>query len=442
VYLAHGSFQRELFSVPVDGSATAVVLNGPLVVGGGVGLPSASSEFLAITPDSRLVVYWAAQSSSSRADLFVAPIDGHAAAVRLNEPPGETVRSMALAPGGTRVVYIAGSLSTGNDLFSVPLDASSPPVRLHPPFTGSRGVALYTRSSLVFTPDGSRVLYLADAFQSDVFELFSAPVDGSSSPAQLSDFAVTGTVGEERHVGNLSKSVQVSADGLRAVFAASRIYSRVIDGAAPAIPLHPPLVPFQEILGLGVSPVSPIAVFGLESSDPTQLGRLYSAPLDGSTPPLELDDRLANAFSSVTPLFASGGARVIYSALQGPEGGVIQGGIRSVPVDGSSPALWLNPPSTGGFTANVSPDGNRVVFLSTAQPFDPVTWSVLIAPADGSSAAEMLNAPLPAGRIVLGLFPDPTGRRVLYTANRAEPDAFELFSDPIDPLSPPGFRHR
>src|SRR5436190_2372438 len=107
---------RELYSVPADGSAAPVKLNGALPAGGNVG---ATSKLFQITPDSARVVYGASDASPSVFALYSVPIAG-GVSVRLSGVSALTtngVEPFQIAPDGSRVVYVSNfelySVATG-----------------------------------------------------------------------------------------------------------------------------------------------------------------------------------------------------------------------------------------------------------------------------------------------------------------------------------------
>ncbi|MEQ1895538.1 MAG: hypothetical protein ABL998_23610, partial [Planctomycetota bacterium] len=79
-----------------------------------------------------------------------------------------------------RILYRADPAISGvYDLFSAPVDASEPPSQLSPPLSGGRDVWDFR-----IAPDG-RVLYRADQAVDDRFELFGVPVDGGQPAVRL-----------------------------------------------------------------------------------------------------------------------------------------------------------------------------------------------------------------------------------------------------------------
>src|SRR5262249_95674 len=122
--------------------------------------------------------------------LWSVASDGSSAPLLLDSGQFTSVFSIRIAASGARAVFAAQSVASGPfELYSVPLDASAPAVRLHPPLASNRPVQ---SDSYALTADSTRVLYVADQDADDVFELWSAPIDGSSAPVKLNGALVAG----------------------------------------------------------------------------------------------------------------------------------------------------------------------------------------------------------------------------------------------------------
>lgn len=131
----------ELFGAPLDGSAPAALLNGTLKQRANV-----QADFQ-ITSDGLRVLYRASHEGANGLELFSASIVDGSGLSRLNLPfvPGRVVREFALGPDGRRAFYVAGvELQSGG-------------------------------SSLRFSPDSSRVFYIADQDTAGVHELYETP---------------------------------------------------------------------------------------------------------------------------------------------------------------------------------------------------------------------------------------------------------------------------
>ena len=105
----------ELYSVPLDGSASPVALNGALVSGGD--LATSLERCLQISPDSNFVVYVADQRVEELSELFLAPVDGGLEPSKLNWPLAQSgVAAFEITPDSGRVVFQATERSQVTEL--------------------------------------------------------------------------------------------------------------------------------------------------------------------------------------------------------------------------------------------------------------------------------------------------------------------------------------
>jgi len=305
-----------------------------------------------------------------------------------------------------------------------------------------------------FTPDGSRVLYLADQDQAGVRDLYSVPADISAPAVKLSASLTASSQGVSQY--------QVSADGARVVFSGfGGLYSVPVDGGAPSALLASSVSAFQitpdassvvflsgsapyELrlvpIGGGAGLVLDSSVNGLGSlvlgpdgeravytnkacagANCTQ--RVRSVRLDGSEAPLTLASVPLTVFELAVSADSS---RAVYrTQLSGSFNDLF-----SAPLDGSSAAVQLDPTSALGGTqfAQLSPDGARVVYTGNPGGGEPQLFSV---PTDGSASAVQLNPPLPQFGLILAFQITPDGARVVYRASQNVAQVYELFAVPI-----------
>jgi len=358
---------------------------------------------------------------------------------------GADVDTVRYSPDGSRAVYLTRG-SPPPQLFSVPADGSAPAVRLSadlpavfgpfpPSFeiastsaflaysTNTRmllGIALDGSSMALLnqgvlqyrvTPDGARVIQILDT--GTAFEVQSSPINGIGPIRVLATHPRT----------SVPFGLALSADGQRAVYVAdsARVFSVPLDGSAPALELgHGE----SGVSSVGISPDSSRVVFGALGSFEHHL---LSVPLDGSAPPVALEPDSLNGF---TFSFSPDGARVVFS-----EWGSDFVLLYSVPTDGSAPATRLNPGgglALSGQQYQVTPDGARVVYRD-----DRVLYAVPIA----GGPSEVLSGTLtPGGGVVDFQIPsDSLG--VVFRADKNTDEVFELFAVPFGgssfPLSGP-----
>lgn len=181
--LDHHGDDRELFSAPIDGSETSVLLNAPLPAGGEV-------LTFRITLDGTRAIYFAEQESVGTYELYSVPVLGGAAPVKLNAPlvAGGSVNTFELSPDGERLAYVADQEIDGeSQLYLAALDAGSPVIRLSDPAVTP--VVSGNSSTLEFVPDGSTLVYAS--FDAGV-RLHAVEVDGNRRTWRLDGPQVPG----------------------------------------------------------------------------------------------------------------------------------------------------------------------------------------------------------------------------------------------------------
>ncbi|MEQ1893202.1 MAG: hypothetical protein ABL998_11705 [Planctomycetota bacterium] len=276
---------RELYVVPTDASAAPRKLSGPIL--GPIYPPYfyyRGVRGLEPSPDRTRVVYRADQDSQST-ELYSVPLDGSAPAVRIS-PPAVTPRStqyFLISPDSNRVALLSSVGNFGgyvvSDLFSTPIDASGPAVQLNPPLVpgGSVGRPL-------FTPDSTRIVYIADQEVAGRYELYSVPSDGSSTPIQLNPPLGSGM--------RVLSTFALTADGNTVVFAAqtdadsgAELYSVPLEGGAATLLFDP--TAYNGVIEFVLTPDSRHVVCRAEE-DATFVIELFLVPLDGSAAPARL----------------------------------------------------------------------------------------------------------------------------------------------------------
>src|SRR6185503_5450319 len=169
-------FHHVTFSILATFQASApapqtVKLNDPLpepVVG--------SVEFMRVGSDR--CIYYASQDTFDR-ELYSVPFDGSGPPVKLNGPlNGSRIgRYPVLSADGSRVAFLAGGFSFAA-INAVPADGSSPAIALD-----SFEVEDINNFPLELSPDGAWVVYRQTETS---FDLSSARTDGSQPPIVLS----------------------------------------------------------------------------------------------------------------------------------------------------------------------------------------------------------------------------------------------------------------
>ncbi len=154
--------------------------DGPLPIGGDV-------HDLKISANGMYTVYRASQEITEVIQLYSVPTDGSQPALKVSALPnrGQHIEEYAISPDNSHVVYSADQDTRDvRELYSAPLDGSAAPTKLSGAMVENGGLPMYS-GGFKISPDGSRVVYRADQDTDEVFELYSAPVDGSTAAVKL-----------------------------------------------------------------------------------------------------------------------------------------------------------------------------------------------------------------------------------------------------------------
>jgi len=284
------------------------------------------------------------------------------------------VSEALLTSDGVRVVYRADLTEGQWEVFSRPLDGSTPSVKLNSPLhaQGDVGVNGTVQGSIALAA-GDRVVYVADAFVENQYQIFSAPADGGALAVLLSPPG-TPVVYEYFTTGY---SFSLSPDGTRVLFRTGNSFLGTgalhivpADGSAPFLTL----IQGSTVAGSWVSPDGSLVAYSVWVSGNEQQD-LYVIPADGSQPPLFLARTHAPSLIgqvSVSELvFSPDGTRVVFTELDDLDGDFTYD-LSSVPVDASQPKVGLNPGSFGGDFELVTVGGTARVFLGTGSGYATV----------------------------------------------------------------------
>jgi dipeptidyl aminopeptidase/acylaminoacyl peptidase len=399
--------------------------------------------------------------------LFRGPADASAEPVRLNDPlalgpvVGDVARFTLDARG--RIVLFEANLDDidRRELVSVSLQSLGPARRVNASNAGSQGVRGHR-----LTTDGERVVYRADQDAPLRFELFSAPADASATPLRLNPpLAADRQVLEDFQLGAGDRVLYRADQELDELY---ELYAVPVTGGS-ALKLSDP------ILGN----VQSFLVSGGRAIHQTSLG-LYSVPIDGSLPPLRLDDPLVSAGTlfdyqsseddawivyrlqptspsrpwKIFSVPAAGGpvnplqTQEVHSVIQysfSPDGSAVAflglsanvQQLYSVPVTGGVPLLLNGPLIAGGGVREFrwTPDGAHLLYRADQEVAG--RNELYAVPADASSQPYKLNQTLVAGGQVLSFELSPDGARAVYRADASVDNRIELFSVPIDASQAP-----
>ncbi|MSR63622.1 MAG: hypothetical protein EXS08_14390 [Planctomycetes bacterium] len=320
-----GLNSNELYAVPIDGSAPATLLH-PL------GGTRDTLEF-ALAPDGSRVVERA--DPNGVVELFSVPSDGSAAPVRLNGNLAQfaTVASFQVSADSQRVVYFSDQSRAGVfDLFGGPLDGSAPAKRLNPRLPLSGDVSDYA-----ITPDARRVVYLADADADSIFELFvtdftgdhAGKLDPGLAPGGSTlDFLVSP---DGRFVAFRAQALAPTQNDL---FCAPLRPGPWPDGRRPVARVSGPLIPNGDVR---LYAFARERIVYLADQDVDSRIEVYSAPVSGGVPARKLSGALTATGASLLRI-SNDGRTAVYRAER--QVGVAE--LFAVPADGSAAPKRLN----------------------------------------------------------------------------------------------------
>jgi Tol biopolymer transport system component len=280
--------RNELWHVPLDGSAAPQRLNPLPIAGGDVDLDFATS------PDGSRVVYRADLDLDELFELHGAPWTG-GTSVRLSAPMvtgGDVAPAVdfqpqfAVSPDSTRVVYRADQATNDVfELFSAPLDGSSPAVRLNAPLAGGKDVEV---NAFRFTPDGRTVVYAADQDTDGVLELYAVPVDGSASPTKLNPPLVAGGSLLADTSYGMRDTLALSSGGRHAFYLADQdldgtveLYSVALSSPGSARKRNAFLAPNRDVVGFALG-LGGARVLYKADQDADEVYELYLSTLPAS----------------------------------------------------------------------------------------------------------------------------------------------------------------
>jgi Tol biopolymer transport system component len=431
VYVANpvSSGKLELFSVPVDGSQAPVRLNGPfMVVNGGIHTIALYDErIVAISPDSSRVAFVASMDvSAAQADVYSAPLDGSAPAIKLNPTLGligdksvSITAHVRISADSARVVYQADQ-DTGDvmELYSAPMDGSGPAVKLNGTLVAAGDVVT---DAFAISSDSTRVVYLADQDTDLVNELYSSLLDGSGGMVKLNGSLVAG--------GEVFREFAITPDGSRVIYRADeqaegavQLFSVPADGSQPPIAIGGSGITGRTVLHFTISPDgSRVAYCADEQAE--KVYEVYCVAVDGSSSTVDLGGAFppdADAFPLMR--FTQDGTRLLYVADANDNQ---RFDLYIVPVDGSISPVRLN--SGQGFTdiraVQVTPDDSRTILLADAERDEvPELYQIAL----GGGPMQKLALSLPIGREALSSFV-VRNDAVFYLADQVQDNVFELF---------------
>jgi Tol biopolymer transport system component len=401
VYVADQTFNNvdELFSVPADGSAPPVKLDGSL---------AGTVATFETSDDGTIVVY----QTQSPFGLYRVPTDGSALALALT--PNHAPFRFWLSADGTLAAFATYESSLAR-LYVVPTDGSAAPILLHtPPY---QPFASTSFEDVRFSDDDAHVVFaVVDDFDGEIeVELYSEPTDASAAATRLNLLTLDGYLFAYAFDGD---------DHVAYAEPAGVVYSVALDGSG-----RQPLSPTGWTANRQLFTFDDTTVV-FPATAPGQSG-VFAAPIAGGAAL-----QLAGPSFGVIVLEILGDSVVAARVVSGVPG------LYAMPLQGgSSPVLLTTLPSTPIVSRyaesylTLRPGTNELVFrydLGTANETE-----LFLVPLDGSAAPRKLNAELPDGGDVTWSANTADGVRTVYLADQNGDETFELFGAELDTSAPP-----
>jgi Tol biopolymer transport system component len=414
----HERGQYELMVTPVDGSAAPLELSGTIIPVGGDVL-----EDFVFTADSARIVFGGNLESDGVLELYSAPIDGGASHVKLNAPlvaQGNVV-AFQCSPDGGWVIYRADQDTDEKfELYSVPSDGGAAPQKLNGPLIAD-GDVLDAPGAIRITPDSAHVVFVADASDDGVYEIFAGPTDGSAPAWRLH-----AALGSTRDAYVLA----VTPDGQTVLFRTDEelhesfdLYAAPIDASVAPVRLSQPFPLGDGVVRCEVTPNGDRAIY-IARRDGSADHQVFSVPVDGSALPIEIGESVPSSYDRINDVFvAPGGEHVVY---------VVDGSrheLYTAWVDGSEEAVELAQFDAFADELDMTIDG-YVVYRAREVAAGPI--ELFRVPVLGTSPPERLHAPLAQGREVTAFQIGAAGDRVLFRGDLLADERYELFLTFLD----------
>ncbi len=390
-----------------------------------------------LTPDNRRVIFELDQETLGREELWSVPIEGPAtAAVKLSPstPLGaEVTVGASLSADGQFAEFWFNAPAGLFEIWSAPTDGSSPAFKLHPDFPpGASGI-------LEGLPAGNRVVFQADLATAGQYELWSVPFDGSEAPVRLNGSLVAG--GNVNQYGFSQDLQRVFYIADQRVVGQFELYSVPVAGPfSAAVRLNPTLPAFGDVTT--VSDVGdPTRILFLADSSVDGQIELWSVPIDGPATsavklngPMVVGGNVLGPFGSVNGIVSYIADAIVNERYE----------MYLVPIAGPSTAGFrvnANPPAGGDVTGGSIADlgaGPFVLLLGDLRVNDK--FELFVAPADGSAPPQPLFTAIPDGQgydssCGGGLAIDPPA--LLFCADALVAGRVRLFRAPLDHSTEP-----
>jgi Tol biopolymer transport system component len=424
VYLAdQDTYQIDELYLTIPGSpGNTVKLNAPLVQGGWV-------DDFRISPAGNAVVYMADQYILGRFELFIVNMNNPGVSTRLNPAlkPNRDVMDFVISPDGSKVAYRADA--DADDIYELYLVSVAQPGQATK-MNGTLAPNGYVRSGYSFSPDGSKLLYRADGTATDVIELFVVDVNTPGQSQKVNPPLVD--------EGDVYGQFRWTPDGTKIVYIADQatndqleLFVVSMNSLGQATKLNGAMIPQGDLCNFAIAPNSDRVAYCADQ-DTDGVIELYTvafaAPGQSTklNPPLPAGGRVNADYG-----FSQDASFVIYTAEQDAAG---LDELYRVDIANPGAAVKLNPPLVAGGDVGrfaLNQDGRRVAYMAAQD--DASVWEVYEVDLAQSGAPTKLSAPMNFDGVYWFEYAD-NGTRIVYLADQ-DSDGAELYD--VD-LAAPG----
>jgi hypothetical protein len=191
---------------------------------------------------------------------------------------GDGATDIAISPDGNRVVYLADQITAGaNEVFTAQMLVAGSGTRLNLPMTGNQYADVMNIS-----PDNSTVLYEADQNTPGTYELYRAPIDASSAASTLHGVTPPANVGYFQGLG-------IPIIGKRAVYplfgTTLDLFSVPYDAGAPFVQINDPLAAGDAVFNVFVPyAATRLMAYGLGPAAGSVTTTILSGPIRSDLP--------------------------------------------------------------------------------------------------------------------------------------------------------------
>ena len=295
----------DLYTINIDGSNLTKLNQG-------VSLGQTVSKTFKFTPDSSKVVFVTNEITNIR-NLYIANASAPINRIQLNSSSRAPVSSVfEIAPNGTRIVFKESNNPAHPNIASV-LPNGGSEVQLNPNFTLPGSGA----SDFIISPLSNKVVYRANQDNDAIYELYSVNIDGSSSSQKINGSIVTG--------GSVSAlSFKISPNGLKVIYIADQdvdekfeLYSSNLDGSSNT-KISGTFAAFSDINNFKITTDSLKIIFQVNSLI-SNVQEIYSVNLNG-TSLLKINSTLVSGENVGEYQVKSSTDKVVYAMDKGSVG--------------------------------------------------------------------------------------------------------------------------